>query len=125
MSKQSPSLSTLPPEVAASLSRLGGDLALARVRRKESQRTWAQRIGVSVPTLIRMERGDPGVSMGIYATAMWMMGRTSALAELASPETDMGALESDVRAAARTRAVRTKASIEAGLARQAKRDKTP
>ena len=120
MSKSSPSLSALPPEAASSLARLGENLALARVRRKESQRQWAARIGISVPTLVRMERGDPGVSVGIYATALWMMGRANALGDLADPATDLGALESDVRAAARRRAVRTQASIEGRLARKAK-----
>jgi transcriptional regulator with XRE-family HTH domain len=125
MSKNSPALSALPPEAAGALARLGENLALARVRRKESQRQWSQRLGVSVPTLIRLERGDPSVSIGIYVTALWMMGRANALGELADPETDLGALEADVRAARRTRAVRTQASIEARLARQTKKAATP
>lgn len=70
---------------------------MARLRRKESQRKWAERVGVSVPTLIRLEQGDPGVGMGVYATALWMMGRTKALAELANPEHDLGALTADIR----------------------------
>jgi transcriptional regulator with XRE-family HTH domain len=118
MTKSSNALSGLPPEAAAALSTLGEQLALARLRRKESQRQWASRIGISVPTLVRLERGDPGVSMGIYATALWMMGRTGALRELADPAQDLGALEADIRAATRTRAARSKASIEARLARK-------
>jgi transcriptional regulator with XRE-family HTH domain len=120
MSKLSPSLTALPPEVASSLLRLGENLALARVRRKESQRQWAQRMGISVPTLIRVERGEPGVSMGVYATALWMMGRANALGELANPDKDLGALEADIRAATRTRAVRSQASIEARLGKRVK-----
>ena len=120
MSKNSPSLAGLPPEAAAALARLGDHLALARVRRKESQRQWAERIGISAPTLIRMERGDPAVSMGVYATALWMVGRSNALGGLAEPAQDLGALESDVRAAQRSRAVRSQASITARLARAAK-----
>ncbi|MES2089422.1 MAG: XRE family transcriptional regulator [Pseudomonadota bacterium] len=95
-------------------------MAIARVRRKEPQRQWAARIGVSVPTLIRMERGDPSVSVGVYVTALWMMGRANALGDIAAPDLDLGALELDVRAAIRTRAVRSQASIEARLARKAK-----
>lgn len=118
MPKMSSALSSLPPEVTTSLARMGENLALARVRRKESQSQWAQRIGISVPTLIRMERGDPGVSAGIYATALWMMGRSAALGELADPDKDLGALELDVRAATLTRAVRSKSSITARLAKK-------
>ena len=99
MSKDSPSLANMPQEAVVALGKLGADLAVARLRRKESLRSWAQRIGVSVPTLMKMERGDAGVSAGIYATALWMMGRAGALGVLAAPETDHGALEADVRAA--------------------------
>ncbi|RCS56871.1 helix-turn-helix domain-containing protein [Parvibium lacunae] len=127
MSKSSPSLSILPPEAASALVQLGEHLALARVRRKESQRVWAQRMGISVPTLVRMERGDASVSMGVYATALWMMGQSAALSDLAAPEQDRGALESDVRAAKRTRAVRSQASLAARLAQGsvAKQGNTP
>ena len=88
---------TIPPLVTQALKQLGEDLALARLRRKESQRKWAERVGVSVPTLIRLEQGDPGVGMGVYATALWMMGRIKALGELANPQQDLGALTADIR----------------------------
>jgi hypothetical protein len=42
---------TLTPQAAAALTELGQRLALARVRRHESLRDWAQRMGVSVRTL--------------------------------------------------------------------------
>jgi hypothetical protein len=67
------------------------------LRPPAAQRTWAKRLGVSIPTLIRMERGDPGVGMGVYVTVLWLIGRSSALADLAAPESDRGALERDVR----------------------------
>jgi hypothetical protein len=113
-------LQTLPPATAQALRGLGENLAIARVRRRESQRTWAKRLGISVPTLIRMERGDPGVSIGIYATALWLMGRVAALPAIAAPAEDKGALESEVRGAVKRRAVRSAASVEARLARGAK-----
>ena len=108
----------MPPVVLDALRRLGENLAIARVRRKESQRVWAKRLGVSIPTLIRMEQGDPGVGAGIYATALWLMGRVQALPELADPQNDRGALEMDVREAVRRRAVRSAASVEARLVRK-------
>lgn len=114
MPKTSAVASSLPPITAAALRQLGEHLAIARKRRKESQRAWAARIGVSIPTLIRMEKGDAGVSMGAYATALWLMGRAEALADIADPATDLGALERDVRAA-RARAVRSPASVRRRL----------
>lgn len=113
-------LQALPPAATQALRTLGENLAIARVRRRESQRTWAKRLGISVPTLIRMERGDPGVGVGIYATALWLMGRVSALPAVAAPAEDKGALESDVRGALKRRAVRSAASVEARLARGTK-----
>jgi len=111
---------TMPPATTQALRSLGENLAIARVRRRESQRDWARRMGVSVPTLIRMERGDPGVGVGIYATALWLIGRAGALPELAAPANDRGAIESDVRTALTRRAARSAASASARLARKDK-----
>jgi hypothetical protein len=99
MPKSPLALSQMPPATQAALQQLGADLAVARLRRKESLAVWALRMGTSVPTLMRMEAGEPGVSIGIYATALWLVGRSGALAVLAAPEADRGALELDVRAA--------------------------
>ena len=118
MPKASQSSVSLPPAAAQALRSLGENLAIARVRRRESQRAWAKRLGVSVPTLIRMERGDPGVGAGIYVTALWLIGAVGALSDLAAPAADLGALEGDVRKAMTRRAVRSAASVEARLARK-------
>jgi hypothetical protein len=88
----------LPPQVIQSLSTLGEGLALARLRRKESLRSWALRMGVAVRTVQRMEKGDPGVGMGVYAMGIWLMGRSQALADVAAPEFDRGALTQEIRA---------------------------
>ena len=96
------------------LRELGANLSIARKRRKESLKTWAGRIGVSEPTLSRMERGDPGVAIGTYATALWMIGRAQAIPELAAPSLDLGALEREVRVA-QARAVRSPISLESRI----------
>jgi hypothetical protein len=118
MPKTPDALVTIPPAVSAALAAFGENLAIARIRRKESQRAWSRRLGVSVPTLIRMEQGDPGVSMGIYATALWLIGRAQSLPATADPKTDSTALEMDVREATKRRAVRSAASAEARLGRR-------
>ena len=73
---------SMPPATTRALRGLGENLAIARVRRRESLRAWAKRLGVSIPTLIRMERGDPGVGVGIYATALWLIGKAVKLATM-------------------------------------------
>jgi hypothetical protein len=101
VSKVAFALETLPAAAAAALKQLGSDLGLARRRRKQSLRAWAARLNVSVPTLMRMEKGDPAVSAGVYATALWLVNRHDALARLADPKEDLAALELDIRQAAR------------------------
>lgn len=119
MSMSSFSTSALPPQVLSSLQALGERLALARLRRKESQRRWAARLGVSVPTLIRLEKGDPSVGMGIYASALWLLGLSDGIADLADPAKDIRALEADVRKASQLRARRSRASLKARSAEEA------
>ena len=99
MPKTSQALLRMPPQTSSALEALGAHLAVARMRRKQSLQTWAQRIGVSVPTLMRLEAGDPSVAIGLFATALWLIGRDGELARVAAPEHDKGALELDVRKA--------------------------
>lgn len=117
MSKRSAALSTLPPAVLAQLRQLGDNLTIARKRRRESRKAWAQRVGVSEPTLTRMELGDPSVAFGVYASALWLLGRAHCLPELAAPQLDLGALEAEVRVAS-LRSVRKPVSVAARLEAQ-------
>lgn len=118
MPKTSRAIVQMPPATAAALEKLGADLAVARLRRRESLKKWAKRLGVTVPTLLRLEAGDPGVGIGILATALWLIGRDSELVQLAAPEHDKGALDQDVRQAIALGRERARASAEARLARQ-------
>lgn len=115
MPKTARALLQLPPATAGAIEKLGADLAVARLRRKESLRSWAQRMGVSVPTLQRLEAGDPSVGIGIVATALWLIQRDGELRNLAAPEHDQGALEMDVREAIELGRARAQASAEARL----------
>ena len=113
MPKTARALTQLPPATAGAIEKLGADLAVARLRRKESLRSWAQRIGVSVPTLQRLEAGDPSVGIGIVATALWLIQRDGELGKLAAPEHDQGAIERDIRAAVELGRARAQAAAEA------------
>jgi hypothetical protein len=112
MPKVTKALQQLPPATAGAIEKLGADLAVARLRRKESLRSWAQRMGVTVSTLQRLEAGDPAVGIGIVATALWLIRRDGELAALAAPEHDQGALELDVRQAVALGRARAQASAE-------------
>jgi hypothetical protein len=115
MPKTARALQQLPPATLAAIEKLGADLAVARLRRKESLKTWAQRMGVSVPTLQRLEAGDPGVGIGIVATALWLIQRDGELGTLAAPEHDRGAIEMDVREAVALGRARAQAAAAARL----------
>lgn len=122
MPKLTRALQQLPPATAAAIEKLGADLAVARLRRKESLKTWAKRMGVSIPTLQRLEAGDPSVGIGIVATALWLIQRDGELGKLAAPEHDRGAIEMDVRKAEELGRTRALASAAARMhKRQAKR----
>ena len=125
MSRHSSALAQMPPSTTAALGQLGADLAVARLRRRESLKTWAKRIGVSVPTLLRLEAGEPGVSLGVLATALWLIGRDGAMATLAAPREDRGALELDVRAAETLGKERARSTAQAKLARASRRQAQP
>jgi transcriptional regulator with XRE-family HTH domain len=48
----------------------------------------AERAFVSRSTLARVERGDPGVSMGVYASVLFVLGLADRVGDLADPRTD-------------------------------------
>lgn len=122
MPKLARALQQLPPATAAAIEKLGADLAVARLRRKESLRTWARRMGVSVLTLQRLEAGDPSVGIGIVATALWLIQRDGELGKLAAPEHDRGAIEMDVREAQELGRTRALASAEARARKRGAKD---
>ena len=79
---------TLPIPVARALRKLGHDIKAARRRRRIAMAIVAQRASLSKPTLIRVERGDPSVSIGSYATVLFVLGMTERLADVADAKND-------------------------------------
>lgn len=92
MSKSANTASASPKQVQQALEKLGADLRIARLRRGESLRSWAERMGISVPTLQRMEAGDASVGISVYAMCLWLVGRINDFANLADPANDGQAL---------------------------------
>lgn len=78
----------LPLTVRRGLTKLGGDISAARRRRRISMELLAERAFVSRATLRRVERGDPAVGMGIYATVLFLLGLSDRIAALAEPTSD-------------------------------------
>jgi transcriptional regulator with XRE-family HTH domain len=74
---------SLLPRVSRLLRGYGEQLKLARLRRKYSAETVAQRAGISRKTLSRVEKGDSAVALGIYARVMQVLRLEQDLAKLA------------------------------------------
>lgn len=94
----------LPTAVRHALAQLGGDLSLARRRRHLSQASLAERIGASVSTVRRMEKGDPRVPIHFIARALHVFGEIQALQHLLdSSRDDIGLALMDERVPKRVR----------------------
>lgn len=104
MSRISPSLL---PRLTCVLETVGANLKLARLRRRYSAETVAQRAGVSRKTLYRVEHGDPAVALGIYARVLQVLRLEQDLASLAADD-DLGRKLQDAALVPKQRAPRRK-----------------
>ena len=86
--KNSRAQSALPLSVQRLLEKLGGDISIARRRRNLTVAIVAERAFIGRNTVTRVERGDPGVSIGIYATILFVLGIADRLNGLADPASD-------------------------------------
>jgi hypothetical protein len=78
----------LPIPVRRALRKLGSDIRDARRRRRIPVNTAAERASISRTTLLKVEKGEPGVAMGTYATALFVLGLIDNLADIADPKND-------------------------------------
>jgi hypothetical protein len=82
-----------PIPVARALRKLGSDLKDARRRRRIPAAIAAARASISRTTLVKIEKGDPGVAMRNYAMVLFVMGMTDRLSDLADPRSDAVGLQ--------------------------------
>jgi transcriptional regulator with XRE-family HTH domain len=64
-------------ETKEKIFQLGKRLRENRLDRDEPQERFAARLGVSVPTLRKMENGDPNVKIGTWIEALRLLNRLS------------------------------------------------
>lgn len=77
-----------PIPVQNALKKLGADLRAARKRRPIQVATMAERMGVSEPTLRKIEKGDPTVQVGHVAQALFVLQMIEGLSDLAAVSKD-------------------------------------
>jgi DNA-binding XRE family transcriptional regulator len=102
---------SLPPRVRRASAKLGKDLRDARRKRSLTVEMMVERVGVSKATYLKVEKGEPSVSMGVYAMTLFTLGFSNALAEIAdSRGDDTGLLMDSSRLPQRVRPKKDKSS---------------
>lgn len=92
---KSKALPTIPLAAIKALKKLGADIKDARRRRRIPMEIMAQRAMIGRSTLIRVEKGAPEVSMGIYVTILFLLGLEERIADLADIRSDDVGLDLD------------------------------
>ena len=77
-----------PLPVTRAVEKLGTDLALARRRRHISQASLAERIGASLNTVKRLEKGDLRVPLHFVARTLHLFGEIERLSQLLDTSED-------------------------------------
>lgn len=80
--------SPMPLPVERALRKLGHDISLARRRRHITQASLAQRMGASLSTVRRMEKGEGRVPIHFFARALHVFGEIQALERLLDTASD-------------------------------------
>ena len=64
------------------LAELGDRLRIRRIDRGDDQANFAARVGVSIPTYRKMEKGDGSVPIGYWVRAVRLLGRIDQIEDL-------------------------------------------
>lgn len=74
------------PRHRGQLVALGGRLRAARLRRKLTQAVLAERVGVTLPTLRKLEAGDPSASLATVVRVLQVLGLAQDIDKLAAQD---------------------------------------
>jgi len=75
--------------VASTLKKIGEDIKDARRRRNITMAILAERAGINIITLSKIEKGEAGVSMGGYASVLYSLGMIERLQDIADGRHDI------------------------------------
>ncbi len=94
----------LPVSIRSGLKKLGDDLKKARLKRRLKMTVVADRAGISLETLAKIQKGNSGVSVGNYAAVIFAIGLGTEWMALADVENDsMGRMLDEERIPKRAR----------------------
>ena len=85
MPRQNTSPAEFPPAILLQIEQMAQRIVQLRKSRGETQAQWAEKLGISQPTMARVERGDPAVSMATYIACLWQLNPGLDLTLLLAP----------------------------------------
>ena len=94
----------LLPGTQAILKTMGGQIKMARLRRRLSVGLVSERAGISRATLWAVEKGSPAVSMGIYAAVLHALNNMDKDLLLVAKDDELGRKLQDLDLPVRKRA---------------------
>ncbi len=101
-----------PDPVTRAIAKLGRDVSLARRRRRLSQASLADRSGIGVNTVRRIEKGEPSGSIEHLARVLYVLGELERLEKLLDTGSDeVGLLMMDEDLPQRIRARQSKGAL--------------
>lgn len=73
MPRQNTCPTDFPPFILSQIEQVAQQIVATRKARGETQAQWAQRLGISQPTMARLERGDPAIATATYVMCLWLV----------------------------------------------------
>ena len=89
-------IDVMSPKLKKILKKLGADISIARRKRSLSIDMMCQRTCVSKQTYLRIESGEPSVSLGALAMTLFALGEEERLSNLIDVATDDTGLLLDI-----------------------------
>lgn len=80
----------IPNKAKDALKNLGSNIRTARKRRQWTIAELAQKMTVSSPTVIALEKGESTVSVAVLVSALWTLGLEKELIMLSQPSDEEG-----------------------------------
>lgn len=84
------------PSISEDLAKLGLRIRLARLRREQTMLLVSEKAGLSRQTLMAIEKGDPGVSLGAYLSVLNALNLSQDINKIAEDD-DLGKKLQDLK----------------------------
>ncbi len=102
----------MPLSLKRAIKKLGHDINTARRKRQLTITMVTERAGISKPTYLRVEKGDPNVSFGIYCMVLFALGEADRIKDLLDVSRDeTGLLLDEARLPKRVRAKKQRLEV--------------